>query len=64
MVYHYMLQMQKKKLRRERRELDDHRARADESIRRRAALSSIGNESVGAGLAAASGGAGNHNRRS
>jgi hypothetical protein len=31
MTYHYMLQMQKKRLRRERRELDDPRARADES---------------------------------
>jgi hypothetical protein len=60
MACHYMLQMQKKKLRRERRELDDPRARAGESSRRCAALSSIGNERVGAGAGAL----GNCNRRS
>jgi hypothetical protein len=69
MVYHYMIQMKKRQLRRERRsELDLRRERDDESSRRRTELSSTRNESVGAraraaGAAASLGGAENPSRR-
>jgi hypothetical protein len=49
LAYRYLLYLEKKEIRRMRQELDERKERANESIRRRAALSSIGNSSVGAG---------------
>jgi hypothetical protein len=48
LAYRYLLYKEKRELRRLRQELYERKERADASGRRRAELSSTGNESVGA----------------